>query len=79
MAMTEDKLITTIEAAELLNVRHSYLITLLDEGQIPSQGFGSTRRVKVSDALAYREARDREREEALARIIRKSEEADLPY
>jgi excisionase family DNA binding protein len=46
---------TTIEAAELLNVSHAYLLRLLEDGELPSHGQDELRRVPAADLLAYKE------------------------
>lgn len=79
MVMPINKRLTTNQAAELLNVSRPYLVKLLEEKVIPFEYVGSHRRIRLTDLLAYREQREIEREEALASMVRKSEEADLPY
>jgi excisionase family DNA binding protein len=71
-----DKQLTSQEAAEILSVPRPHLIKLLDRGELPFHRVGSHRRIKIGDALAYRERRDAERRAALAELTRLSE--DLP-
>jgi excisionase family DNA binding protein len=47
--------LTIEEAANLLNVSNSYLIKLLEQGQILSTNVGSVRRIKREDLLIYKE------------------------
>ena len=42
------------EAADVLFVSESFLMTLLDSGKIPSQGIGSQRRIKSEDLLTFK-------------------------
>lgn len=63
-----DKLLTTQQAAELLQVSRPHLIKLLDEGKIPYELVGTHRRLKFGDVIAYRVARGSERRDALREL-----------
>lgn len=71
--------LTTSEAAQLLNVSRPHLITLLERGELPFEKAGTHRRVRLADVLAYRQAQDRRRREALTDMVRQGEELDLDY
>ena len=73
-------LLTTQEAAELLNVSRPHLIKLLDEGVIPferAEGPGSHRRIRFEDLMEYKHMRDSERRKQLRKLTQLSQEAGL--
>jgi excisionase family DNA binding protein len=72
-------LLTTNEAAELVNVSRPYLVRLLKEKKIPFEMVGTHRRVRLGDVLAFREQREEQRREALQNLVRQSEKLGLPY
>lgn len=74
-----NKLLTSNQAAEILNVSRPFLVKLLIEKGIPFEYVGSHRRIRLADLLAYRQERELKREEALTNMVRKNEEAQLPY
>ena len=63
-----DKLLTTQQAAEMLQVSRPHLIKLLDDGKIPYELVGTHRRLKFGDVVAYRVARASARRDALREL-----------
>jgi len=58
-----ETLLTPTEAAELLGVSRPYVVRLLDAGTIPAERLPNSRhrRIKLTDLLAYRDQRQRQR------------------
>lgn len=69
--------LTIEEAANLLNVSNSYLIKLLEQGQILSTNLGSDRRIKREDLLIYKEKKYQEREQILNNLVAMTEAEGL--
>lgn len=73
-------LLTSQEAAELLNVSRPYFIKLLDQGVVPFErpdGPGSHRRIRFEDLMEYKHKRAAERRQQLKRLTQLSQESGL--
>lgn len=71
------RLLTTQEAADLLNVSRPTLVKLLEAGDLAYEMRGRHRRIRLSDLLEYQEGLRRNRAAVLSDMQRTSQEAGL--
>jgi excisionase family DNA binding protein len=75
----ENAELTTVQAAEILNVSRPFLISLLEDKAIPHRKVGKHRRIRMEDVMAYKANIDREREAVLDQLVREAQEEDMAY
>jgi len=67
-----DALLTTRQAALLLNISRQYLVRLLDDRRIPYDIVGTHRRIRFADTIRFKAARDRHRGRTVSRMSREN-------
>ena len=77
--LRENVELTSVEAAEALQVSRPFLIKLLEEGAIAHCKVGKHRRVRVEDLLSYKRRIDREREAVLDQLAVEAQHGDMGY
>lgn len=71
--------LTTVQAADVLNVSRPFLIKLLDDGVISHRKVGKHRRIRMEDVMAYKAAIDQERENLLDQLAHEAQEQGMGY
>ena len=72
----DNAMLTTQQAADMLNVSRQHLTKLLMHGEIAFEEVGGHRRVPLPALMRYREEKARKQEEALRQLSRLGQEFD---
>lgn len=75
----ENAELTTVQAADILNVSRPFLIGLLEGNAIPYRKVGAHRRIRMEDVMAYKARIDAERERVLDQLVADAQADDMGY
>jgi excisionase family DNA binding protein len=70
---------TSQEAADYINVSHSYLIELLENGEIPFHKTGTDYRIEAKDIFEYDELLRQYQNKNLEELAKQAQELNLGY
>jgi excisionase family DNA binding protein len=79
MIIPENAELTTVQAAEILNISRPSLIKLLNEKAIPFRKVNKHRRIRIEDVVAYKKRIDEEREAILDQLAAEAQEQGMGY
>jgi excisionase family DNA binding protein len=72
-------MLTTQQAAEILNVSRPYLVKKIDAGDIPFTLVGRHRRIQFEDLMAYKRRVDEASQRAMEALTKEAQEQGLGY
>ncbi len=75
----ENAELTTVQAADVLNVSRPFLIKLLEEKALPCRKVGAHRRIRMEDVMAYKARIDADREAVLDRLVAEAQQNNMGY
>ena len=74
-----DAMLSTQEAADILNVSRPFLVGLLEAGKIPYQRLGSHRRILFRDLMGFKTRTDAAGDDAMRQLTEEAQELKLGY
>jgi excisionase family DNA binding protein len=77
--MPTEQELTTVEAANFLNVSRPFVIKEMEAGRLPHRKVGSHRRIALEDLLAYTQNMRAQQASALERLADNARELGLEY
>lgn len=77
--MPRDQELSTVEAANMLNVSRPFVIKEIEAGRLKHRKVGAHRRILLEDLIAYRDAMRRSQQDALDRLAALNDEMGLEY
>jgi excisionase family DNA binding protein len=77
--LPDNTMLSTAEAADLLNVSRPFVTRLLNEGRLPYQMVGTHKRIMLEDALRYKSAQREKSLEIMRELSAEAQDLDLGY
>lgn len=74
-----DAVITTQQAADMLNISRPHLVKLLKDGIIPFKKIGTHRRISIKDLISYEKKTQENQKQQLNFLARQAQELNLGY
>ncbi|MGC1182407.1 helix-turn-helix domain-containing protein [Legionella sp.] len=75
----QEEILTTQQAADLLNVSRPFLVKLTETKELPSFKVGRNRRIYKNDLLSYKEKSLKERKKIMQKLVDEAQDLDLGY
>jgi excisionase family DNA binding protein len=72
-------MLTTQQAADILNVSRPFLVGLLESGKIPFRRLGSHRRMRLMDLVSFQQEADAAADKALRAMADEAQDLGLGY
>jgi excisionase family DNA binding protein len=72
-------ILTTQQAADLLNVSRPFLIKLIEHGEIHCEKVGTHRRIRAADLFQYQRKSEETKQKALDELTKQAQELDMGY
>jgi excisionase family DNA binding protein len=79
LLQNREHVIPSDEAADLLNVSHSYPLRLLEEKKLPFHKVGTSTKVLRQDIMAYKEKTDAASRKILDELVEEAQKFNLGY
>jgi len=74
-----DTVISTQQAADILNISRPHLVKLLEDGKIPFKKVGTHRRIELKNIVLYENKLKKNRKEKLNFLVKQAQELNLGY
>ncbi|MCB2100756.1 MAG: helix-turn-helix domain-containing protein [Rhodobacterales bacterium] len=76
---SNETILTTVQAAEFLQVSRPHLTKLLKQGDIPYHMVGSHRRIRFEDLVAFKAQQESARRDVLQELTDQAVDLDMGY